>query len=392
MKKRNEVFFSFLVTFALLIMGFGAQTLVFAGDTPVYNSYTAENRNKTKKEVSLSMVGDVLLHTSVENTSRDEKGNYNFKPIFKHIKKLIKGYDISIVNQETLLGGVELGVTGYPMFNAPTDIGDAIYDAGFDVILHANNHALDRGKKGIVNTLNFWRTNYPNLDILGMYDNLKDSKKIFIKNVKGIKIAILNYTYGTNGLKPPYGMSYAVDYLVKDQVVADIKEAKKKADFVIVCPHWGTEYFHGVSDYQKYWTKIFLNNKVDLVIGAHPHVIEPIEWVKDKKSGHRMLVYYSLGNFINGTTATDALGNRYIGGLAEVVITKEDGKKAKISEYGVRALVNHRENKRYGSQVYELKEYKEELLKKHAMKKIHKGFSLKYCYDVCNKVWGNLWK
>lgn len=351
-----------------------------------------KNELKDKKEVSLSMVGDVLLHTTVENTSIGKDGKYNFKPIFKKIKKLIKSYDLAIVNQETILGGVELGITGYPMFNAPTEIGDAIYDAGFDVILHANNHALDRGKRGIKNTLKFWRNTYPTLDILGMYDNEKDSKKIYIKEVNGIKIAILNYTYGTNGIKPPTDMPYAVEYLVKKNVESDIKIARKKADFVVVCPHWGTEYFHGVSDYQKYWTDIFLKNKVDLVLGAHPHVIEPIKWMKDKKSGHKMLVYFSLGNFVNGTIATGALGNRYLGGMAEVVITKEDGKRAEISDYGVRALVNHRENKRFGSVIYELADYNDKLSKKHAIRKNHRGFNVKYCVDTCDRVWGKLWK
>lgn len=386
MRKKFGLFFVLLVTF-LLLNGKNVSYSLCVADLKV----SKEQKYETK-EVTLSMVGDVLLHMTVENTSIGKDGKYNFKPIFKEIKPLIRSYDLAIVNQETLLGGVELGITGYPMFNAPTEIGNAIYDAGFDVILHANNHALDRGKKGIQNTLNFWKKNYPELDILGMYDKKEDSKKIYVKEVNGIKIAILNYTYGTNGLKPPADMPYAVNYLVKNKVEADIKKAQKKADFVIVCPHWGTEYFHGISDYQKYWTNIFLKNKVDLVIGAHPHVIEPVEWVKDKKSGHKMLVYYSLGNFLNGTEATGALGNRYIGGLCEVVITKEKGERAKISEYGVRALINHREDKRFGSRIYELRKYSDALSKKHAIRKIHSGFNLKYCVDTCTKVWGKLWK
>lgn len=389
--RRQIKTFSILLVTTLLLLVFGGsfETLLASHKVP---SVFAVKASEAKRKVTLSMVGDVLLHMTVENTSKDKKGNYNFKPIFTEIKDLVKSYDLAIVNQETILGGEELGVTGYPMFNAPVEIGDAIYDTGFDVVLHANNHALDRGKKGIINTLKFWRTKYPELDILGMYDKEEESKKIYVKEVNGIKIAILNYTYGTNGLKPPVDMPYAVNYLVENKVEADIKKARKKADFVIVCPHWGTEYFHGVSDYQKYWTNIFLKNKVDLVIGAHPHVIEPVEWVKDKKSGHKMLVYYSLGNFLNGTEAINALGNRYIGGMATVVIEKKGNRKAQISEYGIRALVNHRENKLYGSKIYELSDYSEKLAKKHAIREQHKGFSLKYCKDVCNQVWGKLWK
>lgn len=342
--------------------------------------------------VKLSMVGDVLLHMTVENTSRDEEGNYNFKPIFTEIKKLIHEYDLAIVNQETLLGGRELKITAYPMFNAPVEIGDAIYDASFDVILHANNHALDRGKKGIINTLKYWKTQYPSLAILGMYENQADSRKLFVKEINGIKIAVLNYTYGTNGLKPPEDMPFAVDYLEEEKVEEDIRRAKSLSDFVIVCPHWGTEYFHGVSPYQKYWTNLFLKNKVDLVIGAHPHVIEPVEWVEDKGSGHKMLVYYSLGNFVNGTTATNAMGNRYVGGMAKVTLAKKNGEKARISNYGIKALVNHMENKKFGAKIYELAHYKEEMTKHHIIKALHKEFSYHYCKEVCNQVWGNLWR
>lgn len=388
MKKFFRVFFALMVTILLLNQVLLTKHLWAA----VFKPYQKSEVMTNKKEVSLSMVGDVLLHMTVEHSSMDKKGNYDFKPIFTEVKSLISSYDVAIVNQETLLGGKELKITGYPMFNAPTDIGDAIYDAGFDVILHANNHALDRGKKGIVNTLNFWRKTYPDLAVIGMYDNKADSQKIFVKKVNGIKLAILNYTYGTNGLRPPKDMPYSVNYLEKNRVEADIRKARKLADFVIVCPHWGTEYFHGVSDYQKYWANVFLKNKVDLVIGAHTHVIGPVKKIRDKKSGHEMVVYYSLGNFVNGTKAQGALGNRYLGGMATLILEKEGRKKARIKEYGVKALVNHRENRYQGSKIYELSAYRDSLSKKHAIRALHPGFSLKYCKDLCDQVWGNLWK
>ncbi len=345
-----------------------------------------------EKRVTLSMVGDVLLHTPVVKASDDGKGGYDFKPIFKNLKNVIESYDIAIVNQETIPGGKELGISGYPAFNAPYEIGDAIADGGFDIVLHANNHALDRGKKGVVNTLKYWKSKHPLLAVLGMYGNKKDSEKIYVAEKNGIKIAILNYTYGTNGIKPPADMPFAVNYLEKARVEADIKKARRMADFVVVCPHWGTEYNMGISDYQRYWTDIFLKNKVDLVIGAHPHVIEPIEWVKDKKTGHRMLVYYSLGNFVNATAMTGAIGNRYIGGMAEVTIIKEGEDRARVGEYGITALLAHREDKRNGFAVYKLSEYTEKLMSKHQARTVHKGFNLKYCIDICNKVWGGLWK
>lgn len=389
MRKNKRFLSGLMVTVLLLITAFHLNE-VKAG-SPNQSFYASVKKSEEVKKVSLSMVGDVLLHTSVEKTSKDSKGRYFFLPIFTEVKKLIQSYDLAIVNQETILGGEELGITGYPMFNAPTELGDAISDTGFDVILHANNHALDRGEKGIINTLKFWRKNYPDLAILGMYDNKADSKKIFIKNVNGIKIAILNYTYGTNGLTPPVNMPYAVDYLQLKKVSSDIKKARKAADFVIVCPHWGTEYSHGISSYQKYWTKIFLTHKVDLVLGAHPHVIEPIEWLKDKKTGHEMLVYYSLGNFMNGTGDKRAIGNRYLGGMAKVTIEKKGTEAAKIKEFGVKALVNHREDRNFGSKIYSFSEYSEALAKKHVIKSQHNKFSMKYARNLFHQVWGKYW-
>ena len=143
---------------------------------------------------------------------------------------------------------------------------------------------------------------------------------IFVYEQEGIRIAVLNYTYGTNGIPMPSGMPYAVNLLEEKKVAADIAKAKTMSDFIIVCPHWGTEYQLTPSAEQARWTQIFLENGVDLVIGTHPHVIEPVEWVQDD-NGNEMLVYYSLGNFVNWTSSSGkGIANRMVGGMAEVTI------------------------------------------------------------------------
>lgn len=360
-------------------------------ENEVKNETAKEAKKKSKEnELDLVMAGDVLLHTRLAYWSEDGKGGYDFNPIFKLIKPIIKKADLAIVNQETILGGKELGVSGYPTFNGPYELGDAIANAGFDVVLQSNNHSLDRGKQGIYNCLNFWKK-YPKIKTVGINTSEAQKKKLCIYKKNGIKVAILNYTYGTNGIPLPKGMPYAVNYLVKDEVVNDIKRAEKEADFTIVCPHWGTEYYRGITDYQKAWSKIFVENGVDLVLGAHPHVIEPIKYVTDKKTGHKMLVYYSLGNFVNSTMSDGRVGDRYVGGLAKVKLKRGTDNKVRIAKYGVKATVMHNGGTRFGSSVYPLSKYTEELAKKNVMKTQDYMFSLEFCKNICNEVWGKLW-
>lgn len=357
----------------------------------VKNETAKEAKQKSKEnELDLVMAGDVLLHLRLAYWSEDGKGGYDFNPIFKLIKPIIKKADLAIVNQETILGGKELGVSGYPTFNGPYELGDAIANAGFDVVLQSNNHSLDRGKQGIYNCLNFWKK-YPKIKTVGINTSEAQKKKLCIYKKNGIKVAILNYTYGTNGIPLPKGMPYAVNYLVKDEVINDIKRAEKEADFTIVCPHWGTEYYRGITDYQKAWSKIFVENGVDLVLGCHPHVIEPIRYVTDKKTGHKMLVYYSLGNFINSTMSDGRVGDRYVGGLAKVKLKRGTDNKVRIAKYGVKATVMHNGGTKYGSRVYPLTQYTEELAKKNVMKAQDYMFSLEFCKNICDEVWGKIW-
>lgn len=360
-------------------------------DNEAKNETAKEAKQKSKEnELDLVMAGDVLLHTRLAYWSEDGKGGYDFNPIFKLIKPIIKKADLAIVNQETILGGKELGVSGYPTFNGPYELGDAIANAGFDVVLQSNNHSLDRGKQGIYNCLNFWKK-YPKIKTVGINTSEAQKKKLCIYKKNGIKVAILNYTYGTNGILLPSGMPYAVNYLVKDEVINDIKRAEKEADFTIVCPHWGTEYYRGITDYQKTWSKIFVENGVDLVLGCHPHVIEPIRYVTDKKTGHKMLVYYSLGNFVNSTMSDGRVGDRYVGGLAKVKLKRGADNKVRIAKYGVKATVMHNGGTRFGSSVYPLTQYTEELAKKNIMKTQDYMFSLEFCKNICNEVWGKIW-
>lgn len=338
--------------------------------------------------VRLVMVGDMLMHERVMESGLQEDGSYDFDHLFVHVEEQIESADLALVNQETILGGTELGLTGYPCFNSPYELGTAEVETGFDVILHGTNHALDKGKKGAVNCMDFWEEQYPEIAYLGI-NRSQDAQDndIYVYEQDGIKLAILNYTYGTNGISTPKDMPYLVNYMDKEKVIADLQLAQELADFTIVCPHWGKEYYLGISSEQKKWTKLFLEYGVDLVIGTHPHVIEPVEWVEDE-AGNRMLVYYSLGNFVNGTSGKgNGVMNRCVGGLADVTIGRNEADEVVILEYDAIPLVCHiAEGEEYS--VWYLEDYTEELAQENHIRKQDETFSLENCKALVEEVWG----
>ncbi len=349
----------------------------------------SEEPEPIPKQLTLLMVGDILLHTPVENAALQEDGTYDFTAIFQHMAEDIQAADLAIVNQEVIIGGEELGISGYPAFNAPYAVGDALVEAGFDVVCHGTNHALDKGKRGLLKCVDFWKEHYPEMAVLGIHDSQESQDSIYVYEQDGIKIAILNYTYGTNGIPMPEGMPYAVDMLEEQRVIADIQKAEELADFTILCPHWGTEYQLVQSATQEKWARIFAEQGVDLVIGTHPHVIQPIEWVTDDATGHEMLVYYSIGNFVNWTSESGkGIANRMVGGMAEITLEKDENGEVHIEEYGVEPVVCQLEQGVNGVTVYKLEDYTTELAEQNRIRLQDSAFSLEYCQNLCEEVWG----
>lgn len=367
-------------------------------------SASAEPAPEPEPEVTLVMVGDILLHTPLAETGELEDGGYDFRALFENMREDISGADLALVNQEVILGGAELGVSGYPRFNAPYELGDALADAGFDVVLHATNHALDKGQKGLLNCLAFWEEHYPEKAVLGIHGSLEDSEEIYIYEQDGIRIAVLNYTYGTNGIALPKDMPYAVDLLDRERVAADLARAEELADFTVVCPHWGTEYKLTQSKEQEKWTVFFAENGADLIIGTHPHVIEPVYWVTKDGEGNwvqteadagqpgpedGVLVYYSLGNFCNWTSGTKkGVANRMVGGMAQVTVGRNEEGEISIADWSVKPLVCHLERGFGGVTVYPLEEYTEELAERNEIVRQDDSFTLDYCMDLAEQVFG----
>ena len=264
--------------------------------------------------------------------------------------------------------------------------------AGFDVILHATNHTLDKGKKGLLSCIDYWKENHKEAAVLGVFES-QDSYEndIYVYEENGLKIAILNYTYGTNGISLPADMPYAVALLDEKKVISDLIKADQLADFVIVCPHWGTEYEHKQSKEQEKWANLFLEYGANLVIGTHPHYIQPVEMLMGE-NGKEMLVYYSLGNFINSTNENGrGTADRMVGAMAKVTVAKSENGEAYVKAYDVEPLVTQL---LYGIQeitTYKLSDYTEELAAENRISDKDSAFSLQFCKDLCEEVFGELY-
>lgn len=267
--------------------------------------------NKVKK-VRLMMVGDNLLHMGIVRSGQQSDGTKNYDVLFEPLKEHLAYADIRMINQETIFGGNHLGFSGFPHFNSPTEVGDAIAKAGFNIVLHASNHSADQGINGINHCIDFWE-NYPEVHMTGIYKEVEeDNQDIEIIQVEGVSFAILNYTYSPNlstlpkDIQGHLGMlcdwdenSGKISYTrLHPDVITDISVAKQMADVVIVCPHWGTEYTFVPSSYQKKFAQQMTEAGADLIIGTHPHVIQPVEWIVGE-NGNKALCFYSLGNYVS---------------------------------------------------------------------------------------------
>lgn len=276
-------------------------------------------------ELSLIMVGDMLVHDSLyeEANKLANYNGYDFKSMLTYIKDIVKNYDLAYYNQETILGGTSIGLSSYPAFNSPYEVGDAMIDAGFNIVSLATNHTLDRGIKAIENTHTYWKEK--NVYKTGSYSSEEERNNIEIKEKNNITYAVLNYTYGTNGINRPNGyesyvniwdMSNKQNYEnYKEQVKIDIESIRDKVDILMVAMHWGIEYKFDTTWYQEDSAKFLADQNVDIIIGTHPHVIEPITWIDDT------LVIYSLGNFLSAHEVVN-IANR-IGLMTSIDIKKE---------------------------------------------------------------------
>ena len=266
------------------------------------NTEIGEDKNNEEQPVTftLTALGDTLCHnTQYWDAYNSETKEYDFSYVYEDIKYYTKVADITVGSLETTFAGEDKGYSNYPTFNSPDSLATALKKIGVDVISLAGNHALDYGYSGICRTIDV--LDHADISHLGTYKTAEDQKKLLIKNVKGVKIAFINYTYGTNGISVPSGKEFCVNLIDKNLIKKQIDQAKSEgADMIIACMHWGTEYKTSANSEQKELADYLFKNGVDIILGNHPHVLEPMEKktiTLDDGTTTDVFVVYALGNF-----------------------------------------------------------------------------------------------
>ena len=374
----------------ILIISLAILIVILVGDN-IFSSKEKmeeiiEETTSESVTVELVMVGDMLLHDVVQFTGKMPDGTYNYDHFFIHVREDIQSADVAVVNQEVIIGGAAFGISGYPDFNCREEVGDALVNAGFDVVLHATNHAMDRGEKGIDSCMDFWDNSYPGITYLGINRTEEDYEHRYVYEKDGFQIAMLNYTYGLNGISLPSGRTWLVNLVTEEKVITDLQKAEEIADFTIVYPHWGTEYVYEPDSSQRKWAQLFADYGADLVLGTHPHVIEPVEWITGA-SGNQTLIYYSLGNFISA----QSVAPRMLGAMANLTLVKDSDGLVYIKNYGVTPVVTHRMLGCGEITTYKLKDYSDELASASTMKGIDESFSVSMMQNLCRQVFGSLY-
>ena len=251
---------------------------------------SVNNNGNDVKKMSLIAVGDVLIHESVYKDAKTDNG-YDFKKMFTMVKPIISKYDLKYCNQESIIGGSALGISGYPAFNSPDEIGDEMVDdLGFNLISLANNHLLDKGIDAVNYSNSYWKKK--NVITAGSYSSMDERNDIKVYKQNGIRYAFLAYTTISNG-KVPNNKDYLLNMYSDEQAKKDIDTIKDQVDVIIVSMHWGVEFSNTPNSEQKKIAEYLSGLGVNIIIGSHPHVVQPVEYVNNT------LVIYSLGNFIS---------------------------------------------------------------------------------------------
>lgn len=347
----------------------------------------AEKAANTPKVTTASViaVGDNLYHESLLQSGQSDSGTWNYDHIYENVKDEIQAADVAMVDQETVFTTDHSAVSAYPSFATPTEVGDALINTGFDVIESATNHIDDYGSDYIEQTLNFWSSNYPKIPVLGIHASQEDADTVKTLEVNGIRIAFLDYTYGTNNGGAGEGKDYMIDIFDKTKVASMIQKAKADSDCLIFVAHWGKENESMPTEYEKEWATFLMQQGVDVVIGGHPHVLQPYGRMSDE-NGNEMLIFYSLGNFVSTQESLSTL----LEGMASFTIQKSvlnDKTTIQITDAAVKPMVMHYNKDEGVFGPYMLEDYTEDLASQHGVRDIiGEEFTLANLKDKFNEI------
>ena len=319
-KLKKKVFVTFLLLIVIAIGGLVTYKYSFANDNSKENNISNNeqgNNNTSPKEdevyeISLLVTGDAVIHNAIYWEYETDDGGYNFDGALDYVRDIVAKYDIAYYNQETPFAGGE--PDGYPRFSTPSEFGDAMLKAGFNMVSLATNHTIDKGETGVLNFYNYFK-NKDGVVYNGIADSEGSRNNFIIGEKNNITYTMLSYTTSTNGLPVPSGKDYLVNVYDAEQVKKDIEAVRDKVDVLIVAMHWGVEYAASPNSEQIEIANYLADLDVDIVIGCHPHVLQPITMIDDT------VVMYSLGNFISNQYGTDDY-NKLVGFMATLDITK----------------------------------------------------------------------
>lgn len=389
MKRYLSLLFCVLITASIALSACSSKPVIIPVSSS--ESQSGEEQEVTFSNVRFMAVGDNLIHNCLYNQAKERGGDkweYDFSYVYEKVKPIIQQADVAFINQETVLASAYFEPSNYPRFCTPNEMGDCLLDVGFNVFNHANNHMLDKGQKGIQATLEYWDTKKgQDFCVTGMYkdQNDLDTCEYIVKN--GIKIGFFGFTEHTNGLSAPEKMTEKIVYASQRDIIEKrVKKMREECDVVIVSAHWGEENYSertttALTSLEKELSQELADWGVDIIVGTHPHVIQPMKWL-DRKYGGKTLCVYSLGNFVSAMNGPCNM----LGGLLDLDIVKNNyDNSISIENVGYIPIVTHYGRGMSNIRVYSLYDYTEDLASSHGTKlKTYSGFSVNYLWKVVN--------
>lgn len=388
MKKLMRYWFALFIAMCLIGSLFNfVQARFQMPNKDVSNAETREGTSKSGKASFTFMgVGDNLLHDVIFFDESQSLKDIDYNDIYTGIKRYTKA-DLNYINYETICAGTDGGLelAGYPSFNGPTGFNDAVSNAGFNWFSLCSNHTFDRGTQGVRSELAYLRKHEKNVTITGAFDRKKDADTPTVITIHGIRVGLASYCYGYEGGPDDPSDTWMVSKISEKKIKADMKKLNKVSDVQIVTMHWGTEYKTKENAYQRKYAKLLNRLGVEVIIGTHPHILEPVKYIHGDKQD--TLCYYSLGNFLSAQNANDNM----IGGMAEFKVTYDfDSKKAKVSEAKLTPTVTYYNSSYNNFNVYPIQDWTDKKASSHYVEVVaQQDLSRAYVQKFVKKVMGN---